>query len=204
MCILAGSPGGTCQCAAGLICVGTGPLNLANLCVGNNIISQTCGGSTCFGVCVGSGGLVPSALATLTTALSALVAAARVAGGAACVKSVALPSNLCASATNDGGLGTLCSRSSTCGSNVAVNALLATVVTAYNALISAFGALGLVAVSTCQSGYVCRPLVDVGVSLNPIGTLADFGLQLQLGFCQCPDGSTTCRQDLPSPCTLTP
>lgn len=219
-CFISGTGGGTCTCASGLVCVGTGPLGLANVCVGSTLIGVSCSGTTCFGVCLSAGGTVPAAINTLTTAITSLINVLGAIGGTVtgttpCTSSTPVPANWCVSPLTDGGLGTLCSALRSChtGSGVAggvanlvIGAALDSITTAYNGLISALGALGLVASPTCAAPYVCTPFVEAaaGQTFTFVTGSARYGLNLYVGFCQCPSGRDFCYDNtITYPCTLT-
>lgn len=188
-CILSGGGSGDCTCAPGLICVGTGPLGLANVCVGTDLLVSTCNGTTCYGVCLAAGGAIINALNTFISAITtfATVAGSLVSllGVTPCVHSAGLPTNLCISPFNDGRLGTLCSVSHSCGNTGVISVPLGVLTTAYNTLVSTLGALGILISSSCNDGYVCGGY-GASVSLQYAGGLGPaWGFDLQLGICQC-------------------
>ena len=91
--------------------------------------------------------------------------------------------------------------------DLTIGGAITVIATAYNALISGLGRLGLVAVSKCADPYVCTPFVDVAVGQTVtfplVGGNAKFGLDLYAGFCQCPSGKDFCYDNpISYPCTL--
>jgi hypothetical protein len=225
-CFLAIGGTGECDCPSGLVCVGTGPLGLVNVCVGTNLIPRlnTCGGTDCYGVCLSAGGTIPLLINTLTTAITSLGTVlgnigGTVTGTTLCSNSTPIPNSWCVSPLNDGGLGTLCSAIKSChtgtgplgdAADFTIGGAITVIATAYNALISGLGTLGLVAVPVCDTPYVCTPFVDVAVGQTHTFSVfgvevgnAKFGLDLYAGFCQCPSGKDFCYDNpISYPCTL--
>ncbi|MBW8172280.1 hypothetical protein K0651_04350 [Ornithinimicrobium sp. Arc0846-15] len=161
-CFLAlGDPGG-CACEGDLVCVGSGPLGLVNLCVGTDLVLTDCGGSQCTGVCADAGG-------TLLTALNTLAAGISVLGVLGQTVTVNLPEDLCVSPFGDGSLGTVCNTAQVGGIlGVAINGLI-------NTALNVITGLGLVVGGECQDGLSCE-----GVNLD--GVLSTSG---SIGFCSC-------------------
>ena len=191
------------------------------MCVGTGLLAQTCGGGSCYGVCLSAGGTIPALVNTLSTAVTTLITVLGTLGGSVtgttpCTTSTPIPSNWCVSPLTDGGLGTLCSRMASCHNgngvtgtvaDVTIGTALTTIVTAYNALISGLGALGLVARTTCASSYVCDPFLEVAAGQTftfPLGGgAARYGINMYVGFCACPTGKDHCYDNaITYPCTL--
>lgn len=188
---------GACSCAPGLVCVGTGPLGLANVCVGTDLLLTDCGGSTCYGVCLAAGGAIIAAVNTFMTAMSTFVTAAvAILGRDAaqpCAHQPGLPSNVCISPFGDGRLGGLCTTLQTCGSTAQISLPLAVLNTAYTTMISTLHNLGVNVASQCQAPYVCKDGASMTMDYHlPLVGTHVFGLKYQIGFCGCADGSTVC------------
>lgn len=205
-----------CGCAAGLICVGTGPLNILNVCVGSDIIAQTCGSSTCYGVCLGTSSPVVTAVNALIVGLSGfatdlvnIIGSLAFGSFRACAISDGIPANVCASPIgNDGSarLGVPCLWHEVCTAGLlggAVNGLLQGLVDLVVAVETAFGGMGLAVVTPAQceaKGLVCTPVAGAAFKLNTFfGITPGFVLDVGVGFCECP-GGTTCKGSFNTPC----
>lgn len=192
-CFISGA-GGTCECAPGLVCVGTGPLGLANVCISTDLLNfgeNECAGGTCYGLCLSPGSAVITAVNTFAAAASAFITGLGLVGGLTglqqCLNTPGLPTNVCVSPFNDGRLGTLCSSAFACGGNVLVNTLMATLQAAYNTLISTLGSLGILVSPGCAAPYVCSDGVTVAADFPGLALVPEFAVKYQLGICQCPD-----------------
>ncbi len=219
-CILSAGGDGNCACASGLVCVGTGPLGLVNICVGTSLLAASCGGTTCYGICLSGGGLIPPLINSLAAAITTFVnvigtIAGSVTGTTPCTSSVPLPNNWCVSPLTDGGLGTLCTSMKSCNTgtgllggaaSLTIGTALATLSATYNTLITALGTLGLVANTSCDSPYVCTPFLEVAAGQTfdmGLGGEAKYGVDMYVGFCQCPSGKDFCYDNaINFPCTL--
>lgn len=159
---IGGLTSGDCQCQSNQFCVGTGPLNIANVCVGTDFILSQCGGQPCYGVCLegisGAFTLAYDALALLFSLFTGVI--------------TPMPLNGCFSPLQDGTLGSICAV------NWGVGPLD---ITLPNPLPGA-----------CQPGYKCTGIdLDklpefLGVP-TPIGGTAGPGgvWHGQFGFCDC-------------------
>lgn len=174
-CLINGT--GTCTCAAGLVCAGTGPLGLANICVGTDLLLTTCGGGTCTGVCLDAGGTLVTALNTFTAAITTLATTA----GALCTRNTVtvtpVPTGICVSPFS-GTFGSLCLISSGSG------ALGAGLTTAINTLTATLSSLNVALSNPCPTGTVCGGLAtfDIGGGTLCLGSTA-LGA---IGYCSCP------------------
>lgn len=192
-CILTIGGAGTCSCGPGLACVGTGPLGLANVCVGSTLVATTCGPTTCYGVCLDPGGAVIVAFNILMSAMTAFVStvatlvAAAPAGLSTCVNQPGLPSNVCVSPLNDGGLGAMCIERANCGNTTLIGTALATLDAAVTTYTSTLASLGIIVATSCQAPYVCKDGGSVAVSYvgSVLPPIAAFGSRTRVGICQC-------------------
>ncbi|GAB3259692.1 hypothetical protein GCM10027425_22280 [Alteromonas gracilis] len=168
---------GTCTCAAGLVCVGTGPLGLANICVGTDLLLTTCGGGTCTGVCLDAGGTLVTALNVFTAAITTLATTT----GALCQRNTVtvtpVPTGICVSPFS-GTFGSLCLITSGSG------ALGLGLTTAINTLTATLSSLNVALSNPCPTGTVCGGLAafDIGGGALCLGSTA-VGT---LGYCSCP------------------
>ncbi|NHN56615.1 hypothetical protein G9U51_12575 [Calidifontibacter sp. DB0510] len=197
-----GNNGGHCTCAPGLVCVGTGPLGLLNVCVGTDLALSTCGGAQCAGVCLAPGGAIVTAINTFLAALTAFASAVGtldLLGLRSCVNQPGLPTNICVAPFNDGRLGALCSYSASCGSNAVVDGLIRTVTGAYNTMISTLSNLGVLVSPKCADGLVCNDIGSAAFSYAGVLGTGGFGVQIGIGFCQCPPQTKTCGPGDPTP-----
>ena len=192
-CILTIGGAGNCSCGPGLACVGTGPLGLANVCVGSTLVANTCGATTCYGVCLDPGGAVIVAFNTLMSAMTAFVStvvtivAAAPAGLQTCTNQPGLPTNVCVSPLNDGGLGSMCVERASCGNTTLIASALATLDTAVNTYITTLASLGILVATSCQAPYVCKDGGSIAVSYSGsvLPPIAAFGSRTRAGICQC-------------------
>jgi len=195
-CIITVGDGGTCQCAAGLACVGTGPLGLTNVCVGAQVagLVVACGSTTCTGVCLSAGGAVITAFNTLMTAMSTFVNGVRLVPGLlglrTCVNQPGLPTNVCVSPLGDGGLGSMCVQRFTCGSTTVIGTLLATLDSAVTSFVTTLQGLGILTSSSCAAPYVCKDGASVATDFDGVFGIAAFGTSTRVGICQCGPQST--------------
>lgn len=167
---------GTCVCGAGLVCVGTGPLGLTNVCVGTSLLLASCGAGSCHGVCLAAGGALVAALNTFVTSITAL-ATANVLCANHAVTATPVPTNVCVSPLSNT-FGSLCLITSGSG---ALGTSLATII---GTLTSSLTALGVALSNPCPVGTTCKSIVtfDIGGGLACLGSQATG----TLGYCACP------------------
>ncbi len=188
------APAGECKCAPGLVCVGTGPLGLANVCVSVGLTTGggpiSCGIASCYGVCASTDGTLISAVNTLASSLSGVVdellgllsdPLGILEGSVVSVGGI--PSDVCISPLNDGHLGSLCQYVHAGG----LFGLLGTVSDVTNILLALFDNLGLLLVSQdgCKNGMVCQPMVGSELDVSALG-LPVATADVEIGVCACP------------------
>lgn len=189
---------GACKCAPGLVCVGTGPLGLANICVGTDLLLSTCGGGTCYGVCIQTDGAVIVAFNALVSALTVFTSAAATAllalgatNIAPCVHAGLFPQNVCVSPLADGQLGSVCVIQHSSNTGV-IGTALGALTFALNGLLAALSALNILVSNSCQAPYVCKDGASVSINWGTGILTAKGGYELQVGVCQCPPQGTVC------------
>lgn len=185
---IGGTTSGTCQCAPNLVCVGTGPLGLLNVCVGSTLVANTCGTGTCFGVCLGVGSPLVTALNSIVGLVTALVGPATAVGALGVVTLnpvLQIPSNTCVSPLGDGSLGTLC-RSTTAGGGALSGAVLAAISVVFNTLLGSLNAAGVTLGTTCDPGLVCKPIAGANVVVKvPFTGFTLANATVAVGTCAC-------------------
>lgn len=176
---------GTCRCGPGLVCVGSGPLGLANVCVGADLAAlvATCGGTTCTGVCLDPGGGVVTAFNTLAAAMTTFVTGVQalgLVGTRTCSHQPGLPTNVCASPFNDGGLGSICVEQFSCGNTALLGTLVTTLDAAIATFVTTLSGMGIAVSSACQAPYVCKD--GASVAMDTGTAVAQYR---RVGICQC-------------------
>lgn len=177
-CILSFGGGGDCKCGPGLVCVGTGPLGLANMCVGTSILISTCGTATCYGVCAASNGVLIAAFNTLTNAMAAAFSLLPI-----CSRHdfevIPWPTNICISPLS-GTIGSLCLITDGDGF---IGGVIGPLINTFAATLSS---LNLAVSNPCPSGMACTTSQG-GFSADFGGGALCFnqGFKGVLGTCQC-------------------